>query len=275
MGRILSSLEVAKSQVPNQEKFAEAQAIVRERCLIEGGVKAALLFGSAVYGAGGLRSDLDVVMVSTDADLSIVRGRVASLADGFMRHYSVPLSVQLVAVDQLERGLHTLTGPLVMHLRRAAEHEHTKVKGDVLQWLPPPRITHQDVLEYVVSKHHSLQESLLRADRWQEPLLCRLLQKVVEAPLHVARRQLDLAGVLGTDDRSQVVTDLYGKTMPDSFRLAFAAAHEANHFYDVQLQRHLLHFSREAYLQVLRRLHDEYAARTLKYLELVMRHLSS
>lgn len=275
MGRILGLRDVAKGQVPTKEQFEQAKAVVRERCLLEGGVKAAMFFGSTVYGAGGPRSDLDVVMVSTDADLPIVRGRMATLADGLMKKYAVPLSVQLVAVDQLQMGLHTLTGPLVMHLRRAAEHEHAMVKGNVLQRLPSPQITQVDVLEYVVKKHHSLQEALLRADRWQEPLLCRLLQKVVEAPLHVARRQLDLAGLLDSDDRGKVVVDRYAKSMPDALRLAFAAAHEANHFYDTQLERHLLHFSAEAYLQVLRRLHDEYALRTLKYLELTMRQLSS
>jgi predicted nucleotidyltransferase len=274
MGRILTCSQLSRGAVPRVTNFRPALTLVRERC---SGfwVESAQLFGSAAYGAYGPRSDIDVIIIGKEpTNPAHLRGYVACLVDDVMKNYAVPLSVQLVTEKQLETGSHTLIGPLARHLRRVAAFEGAKIKGDVCGRLPPPEITTAEVRDYVVRKFCKIQTMLTNPDRMLDSQLCRLLQKVVEAPLHVARRQLDLIGGLNEDDCSAVVIERYRATMPDELVQAFLAAHGANSFYDAQVVTHTQKFNKEGYQNVLKNLYVEYVDKTLSYLELVMKDLA-
>jgi hypothetical protein len=272
MGRILTCSQLGSGAVPKVTNFGKALTLVRATC---SGfwVESAQFFGSAAYGAYGPRSDIGVIIRGEELDPAHLRGYIACLVDDVMKSFAIPLSVQLVTEKQIETGNHTLMGPLARHLRRVAACEGAKIKGDVCGWLPPPEITTAEVRDYVVRKFDDIQSKLLQSDRMLDSQLCRLLQKVVEAPLHVARRQLDLMGKLTEDDCSAVVIERYRATMPAELVQAFLAAHGANEFYDAQVTTHMQRFNKEGYQNVLQILYGEYAEKTLKYLELVMKYL--
>jgi hypothetical protein len=191
-----------------------------------------------------------------------------------LKSLNVPLSVQLVTLENLSRGHHTLEGPLVAHLRRVAARDAARLKGDVLALLPPTEVTRQHVLDYVKRKYASLNEESMDPGLQKESLRCAFLKKVVEAPLHVARRHLDLMEYLGAgDDRGQRVIDLYERELSGELPRLFRAAHEANYFYDIQLRAQLTRFDPGAYHTVLEILRADYTEKTLKYLQSVMNHL--
>ena len=239
-------------------------------------VTAAQVFGSCAFGSCKWRSDLNVLIVGLEGHRRDIRREVAALADTIMKEYAVPLSVQLVCTDQFTNGLDMLPRPFVKHIHRVASLEDVRIKGDVPALVPLYQLRQEDVLVQAKEAFKSIEAALMRADRLHDSQLPRLLQKVAEAPVHVARAQLDLMGELGTDDQSQTVFEQYVASMllPTKLVQAFSIAHEVNHVYDQQLLAHMWSSSNETYVRMLHQLQKWYAPVTLAYLESVMRHLA-
>lgn len=278
MGQVFSLADYTRKRIPrapsaHDEVLEQVRdVLVRGR---EGVVVAASFIGSCAYPDCVLtaRSDVDVVVVYRQIGQRMMMQSAAGLVADAARNH-VPLSIGMVSQELAATAHHHMVGTVRSHLARVASHG-ASIVGDVTALLSPGPTLRDELAAYTTAKLRKLQEGIVRYQVSTDRERSRLLQKLLEAPIHVARKHLEYLEYLGNDDSKSVVISEYSARMPQELVSLFKDAIESDAWYDEQLRHRLRHYNPDAYGNLLGLLADEQRAyRTLPFLEETLLHLA-
>ncbi len=220
MGRVFSFEEIHHGKVPRIESFGDVREFVSVTFGAQAGILAASICGTVASGRIGIRSDFDIVAVyASDAQKSVFK--TARNATEHAAQLFVPLEVILVRDDEAARGDHTISRSFADHLG-TCENAGCAIKksgaGQTvcgLLKLEESADRFAEVREYSLRKVGSLRKRHVRGGTLSEGERLRHLQKLLEAPVHVARKFLWAKKLIRGDDSRQFVISTYQDCEPD------------------------------------------------------------
>lgn len=211
MGVVYTLPQIKAQQVPLPEDFEWVLRALQHEFTVFPEILGAVVCGSVKRGDFDLRSDLDCfVLYAVGYELEVFARlqELSKLAAGKNVSLSfIPCDSTLSATR-----MHHVGPSFLAHLERSA-HDGVWVKGDVSQFAVPNVPTKQELEWYVRVKMYTLQEGYAAVSTYSEERLVGYLRKLLEAPLHVARKMLAYQGVL-TEDSKAFVRTKYCEHMP-------------------------------------------------------------
>lgn len=218
MGKVFSWQEIEEGKIPQPQDFATVVKKIRQELEAADGVIGGILCGSTLWNSCNQRSDIDCVMVYDPEKrrevVDVLRGINQAAADHHVPAEIIPLDLHIVMTP-----LHHIGLSFAVHLRYATEN------GGLIKENPLPLFVFddasvvEDVRGYLRSKLRRLEKGVSALPAMEVAELHRFLQKVLEAPVHVARKILWWRKVETADDSKQTVMRHY----PD---IASAQEHE-------------------------------------------------
>lgn len=215
MGRVFSVDDVQKGRVPGLEDFVAVRQKVFAALRDSSAIESALEFGATNRGDHNRRSDLDCAVVY-DWEQHV---QAFDLMEGLACEASsahISLTFELCDSSIANTGYHRFGPSFRQHLRRA-HNSGGVIKGDVCRHFDRGmKVPVADELKgYLAQKLSKLQNGrvMFFAHGLDSSHQAHYLQKMIEAPMHVARKTLACLGVQGADSKASVV-DEYHKGMP-------------------------------------------------------------
>lgn len=202
MGQVLSWESVSCGHVPKLEDFPWVIKEVREVIARDISIIGALVCGSVTRGDHNLRSDIDL-FVLYDHTRQHEAFRIMQASSFLAASRCVPLTC--IPCDDLiaQTRMHHVGGSFLRHLERSIEAGGL-LKGDPLGSLARS-VSEKDELEsYLRMKMYNLQEAWGLMQTFSEERLISYLKKLLEAPIHVARKVLAHQGLLSGDSKSYI-----------------------------------------------------------------------
>jgi hypothetical protein len=237
MGRVFTWDEVLRKEVPTPDDFRFARSALELRFLGESSILYVLLFGSVVRGDQNCRSDFDCLVVYDAAREEEAMRALADARRVANQNFVVP---NILPVDSvLARSRFHSFGPTL------TRHFNTCVKlGGVLKGkgtieLPEFSTVREDVENYLRRKLRRFVESRSRLDELDEKETAHFLQKLLEFPVHIARKMLELSGEAGDDDSKKIVFERYSASVVPDLRQMFERLLELDVLYTKELGRQL------------------------------------
>lgn len=192
MGRIFTWQQISCQQIPKLEAFPQAKELVEGYLRSSQAILGAVFFGSCVYGEPTVRSDLDCLVIyelgkQTEvwATLRELRNRGANL--------HVPIDLFTCAEPLLGLGIHSISPSFERHLTWAAQ------TGGCIRtnFFEGTRVRHlrpllADFQEYTASKLALIEQSTRWVGQAWDSTHCRYLRRVMEIPIRVARKAVNL-----------------------------------------------------------------------------------
>ncbi len=202
MGKVFTWKEVVRKRVPQPDDFVLTIDNLRKAFVPEESIIGAIAFGSAVRGDCNLRSDIDCFVLYDHAREHEAFGVIQSVT-AMANLRRVPLTC--VPCDTLVSATH-------MHHIGSSLREHLEVsgraggllKGDPLRHIASVRPHEEEVEEYLRFKLYGIQEAFGESQTFSEEKLASYLKKLLEAPMHVARKVLAHRGLLEGDSKAEV-----------------------------------------------------------------------
>lgn len=248
MGRVFSWCKVADKRVPQLEAFDLVYAGLKERILTQPSIVAAIACGSVVRGDHTIRSDLDVAVIydhhQAEDAFSWMRTEHARA-----ERVDVPLSFLPCDTSIVRTRMHHLGGSFVRHLQKSVEHGGN-VKGDIFPMIAPSQSEREELDAYLRMKLYKLQSLYVEAPDFDEEREARFLQKVIEAPLHVARKVLAHRNWMHGDSKAAVLTH-YSAAMPDELSSQLGHFVRMDEWYTVFLRDQVERSDRDSYIHAL------------------------
>ncbi|MEK7157279.1 MAG: nucleotidyltransferase domain-containing protein [Patescibacteria group bacterium] len=202
MGQVFTWKEIVRKRVPQLGDFAiaigEARSLFERKDVIVG----AIVCGSVTRGDHNVRSDVDC-FVLYDHEREHEAFTVIQTATSASAHRRVPLVC--IPCDTLLSGtyMHHIGGSFLWHLQKAVEMGGL-LKGDPLQLVTDLRSRQEEAESYLRVKMYNLQESWGMIRTFSEERIASYLKKLLEAPVHIARKMLAHQGLLSGDSKQQV-----------------------------------------------------------------------
>ncbi|MFA6503080.1 MAG: nucleotidyltransferase domain-containing protein [Candidatus Paceibacterota bacterium] len=203
MGKVFTWKEVVRKRVPQPEDFREVIADARRTFGGEDSIVGAAAFGSVIRGDFTLRSDVDCFVLydhTKESEAFKVLQSVTAAANA----HRVPLTC--IPCD-------TLLAATYMHHIGSSLREHLStsmrigglLKGEPLRHIAGVRSNEKEVEEYLRFKLYGLQEAFTQVQTFSEERFASYLKKMLEAPMHVARKVLAHRGLLHGDSKQEVL----------------------------------------------------------------------
>lgn len=206
MGKVFTIEEVREGRIPSLEAFGEVRHVVREALQGERAVIAALEFGSVPRGDHTIRSDYEVAVVY-DWRLREQVWMLLQHLQSKAKDYYVPLEVEPIAADIADSRWHTIGPNLKMHMERRGSAG--TIMGDVPNLLAPTVSPRSEVEHYLRTKLRKLEVGYLYYPQQDTQWQVHYLRKMLEAPIHVARKVLSYCGVRVDDDSKKAIRSHY------------------------------------------------------------------
>ena len=202
MGKVFTWKEVVRKRVPQLEDFVLTIDLLRKAFAPEGSIVGAVAFGSAVRGDYDLRSDIDCFVLYDRAQEY----------EAFEVMQSVTMMANLRRVPLTCVPCDTLVSATRMHHIGSSLRKHLEVssriggllKGDPLRHIANVRSREEEVEEYLRFKLYGIQEASGAARTFSEERFVSYLKKLLEAPMHVARKVLVHRKLLEGDSKREV-----------------------------------------------------------------------
>lgn len=204
MGRVFSFDEIYEGRIPAPADLDPLLTTIRERISDCEGVVHAMFVGSAAYGTLDYRSDVDVIVIYDDEhrdEATELFHLLHSRADG----QYVPLELIPMSLAAASSKILQPIGPSFgRHLRRAAQRGGV-IKGDTLSVMSFDQDMRADVISYIRRKYYRMESGLATLPIMSERDRLLFCQKILELPIHTARKLLEFRNILGEDDSKQRV----------------------------------------------------------------------
>lgn len=235
MGRIFTFKQVLEDCVPRMDDFSKVVQKIKSEFDDDKSVLGAVLCGSFALGNHNPRSDLDCLLIYQPNRFSPIEYQLQSI-NSFAESFNVRVEFIPIEKEVAEKSLHAIGHSFFAHIERSLKSGGL-VKKNPLPFIKlrksDPRV---EVLRYLINKMHSLNKGLARMNTMEETELCRFLQKVLEAPIHVARKMLWLTGKKLRDDSRKEIVVCYSKMMTDRLiKQPFSELVRIDNFYSEQL----------------------------------------
>lgn len=202
MGTVFTWDDVQHGRIPSVKSFLSVTSDIRERIVHDPSICSAVVCGSVLRGDYNRRSDIDCIIVY-DAEQE---QRAVSLLQDICRSASmlhVPVNFVPVDTDLSASTMHHLGVAFVEHISSAADNGGL-IKGDLPKNLRVNQPVQSEVRSYVRSKMYNLEEGWTSFTSASEERKALFLKKVLELPLHMARKVLYLHDAMGGDSKVDV-----------------------------------------------------------------------
>ncbi len=225
MGRVFSWGEIVRGEVSEIQSFKKVTDEIRTVLASTEGILGAVICGSALLGNATVRSDIDCVVVFARELRTPVLEALQSLHRVASSLY-VPIEFIPINSVVAVHGLHTIGSSFAMHLERAARSGGV-IKNDPLAFIRfPDRNRHndpvEDVLGYLRHKIGRFEKGLVELPTMDTELY-RFLQKVLESPIHIARKVMSLSAPRSFDDSWEGVKEFYPRMVNEELAGVFRA----------------------------------------------------
>lgn len=215
MGQIFSLDAIVNRRIPQKESFLHVARMMRATLVDEDAIVCALLFGSIVRGDYNIRSDADCLIVYK-AEKEAAAMRTMQEITVSAKELYVPVQFTPCDTHIARTRLHHLGTSFVRHLQASLSRQGeigAEIKGRI-DGLLSKSISERDEIEgYIRMKMYKLQSSFAKITSMSDDEYVGYLQKLLEAPVHVARKMLIYEDVLDGDSKSEVA-ERYRETMP-------------------------------------------------------------
>jgi predicted nucleotidyltransferase len=210
MGKVFTWNEIEQGAVPKLEHFTYVVEQLQRELAVTSSIETAVICGSVVRGDHNRRSDIDCVVIY---DPMKERGAFANMQrlSALAAKWAVPLTfVPCCGAVAISR-MHHLGPSFFAHIARSAQ------AGGVIKGWPPT--LRQDMSKdaelesYLRVKLYSLQEQCAEFPAKTHEQQAHTLKKMLEAPLHVARKTLARISTLKGDSKASIRTQ-YAEEMP-------------------------------------------------------------
>ncbi|MFI5260453.1 MAG: nucleotidyltransferase domain-containing protein [Candidatus Paceibacteria bacterium] len=254
MGQIFTWDAIQHGRIPNKKSFHHVAKELRSRLAGEDSIIAAALFGSVLRGDFTIRSDIDCAVIH-DTDHERTAMGVMHKAIEMATALYVPINFTPCDVRLAETRYHHFGPSFQKHLE-SSMNAGGLIKGDLIDLLAPTVPVQEEIEWYIKMKMYNLQESLTQMPVYSEERMTLFLKKVLEAPMHVARKMLIYEGCLLGDSKSEV-QEQYRDTFPTKLAQRFDDLLKLDHEYSTGLDHQMKSPDQEKYEQLLLRIKRE------------------
>lgn len=210
MGQIFTFDQIERGHVPDPKAFCDIVSMLRGRLPHAQGFQGGILCGSVAKKEGiyhNLRSDIDGIAVYDPAHCGAMQGAMQTIHEEAKRRH-VPLDFRTIRRDVAENGSHGVSLSFSQHLGDAVKFENGEI-GEC----PLPLFMHRtpskaaEVRDYLARKLQQFGHLSNQLPTLSEADLYRFLRKVIELPVHAARKILWLLphGLVPSDSKEYVV----------------------------------------------------------------------
>ncbi len=225
MGRVFSWMEIKEKAVPKIEDFSRVCEEIRSELLQTDGVLGAVLFGSAVGVRFMERSGVDCLLVYDGMHRTALTEALHQL-QASARKRNIPIG--FVPVDDVSAriGLHTIGPSFAYHLELAAKALGV-IQDNPLTFIRLPDSANsqqarvEDVLGYLRRKIFRFERGIAEFPVMAESEYFHFLRKILESPIHIARKVLWLSVPnISSDSKAHVIRH-YPDIAPSRLREIF------------------------------------------------------
>lgn len=266
MGKVFSWNEIEERKIPQPQDFETVVSKIRQELGVADGVIGGILCGSILWNSCNQRSDIDCVVVYDHTKrrevVEVLRGINQVAADLHVPTELIPLDLHIARTP-----LHHIGLSFAVHLRYATEN------GGLIKTNPLPLFAFDDagvvddVRGYLRNKLRRLEKGLSALPAMESAELHRFLQKVLEAPVHVARKILWWQKVETPDDAKRTVIRYYPDIASAQERELFAKITAADSQYTTELLAQLQNPDKSRYSEAIEEVKD-LAWNTLEFVRL-------
>ena len=207
MGRVFTYKQIKQRHIPILGDFPVALQVIRQALESHPGVVAGLQCGSVLEGTHNPRSDVDVVVVYQQANFQNVMEDLQRLT-AFAWRLHIPVQFIPFSLEAAKVGLHTVSLGFGYHLMHASKHGGIIKSCPISLFKVDANRNKDQVRDYLIHKQEKLMAGLLKMPSMGQSELCRFLQKALEAPVHVARKMLQVKAEM-LDYPKKVVWNCY------------------------------------------------------------------
>jgi predicted nucleotidyltransferase len=271
MGVVFTPTQVYDGQVPTMSAFAQMIESVRDRVREDEAFVAVLVLGSIIRGDGNRRSDLDIAVVFREG-MRVHAWRAMDELVYEAKTTFVPLRFDRYDHLIAGTGLHFAGPSYVTHLRLSAGRGGN-LKGNLVEHFVPNVPAPEDIKAYLRHKIHALENASGGHYELDEELQVRYLEKVLEAPVHAARKFLAYKGLLEDDSKESVVTR-FAEEVDAELAATLKCLIDLDRWYTSELEDHLCDFDEFAYRRTLHTIYDN-APEVVRFVTRVARLLEA
>lgn len=272
MGRVFTHNEIKGDYVPDLRSFQMVAARIRRVVNDTDAIKGALFCGSVGQGSWNRRSDIDCVVLYDYAKAENVHKTLQFLYDLGVQN-DVP--IEFIPVDDVmaKTRMHNFFPSFLAHLKRMPHEAVVKQNPcDVIV----PHFTEpiEDVRDYIQKKLAYFEKRLSRT--WHRDLegRVRFQQKILEAPIHIARKILWMKNVEMPNDEKMTVVRHYMEIASSEEREIFLKLVKADKSYSDHLDELCACFIPSRYSWAMQYLNGEAAEDVRTFVRLAALRLS-
>lgn len=208
MGKVFSWDEIASGKVPELPAFNKIAEIMKREINTNPGILGGLLFGSFLWGCHNRRSDLDFLVVYEPTARDQVMDRLRQIK---IKAWDLSVPLALITIDRrLASSPYHSINPLFAKHFEVIVRNNGVIKANPLEYFHfdsfDNRIHFQNYMKF---KLRFLGNDLVAFETMSVSALHRYLQKMLEAPVHIARKILNLHGCQLENDSSGQVIEKY------------------------------------------------------------------
>lgn len=253
MGIVYTWDEVYQGLVPDLGSFEVVQDHIRSELFRCEAVEAAVLCGSVIRGDHNRRSDIDcIVMYASDHEQEAmsVMHQIGSVS----KRLHVPVNFVPIDTELSRSCMHQLGRSFAHHIADSAAAGGA-IKGDLVNQLAPTLSVQEEVRSYVRAKTYNLEEGWASYTTFSDERKASFLKKMLESPVHIARKVLHFHGLMNGDSKRMVRASYLEFATADQQEL-FQRLLELDAWYSDQLEQQLKAADEEEYLSCLNHLAD-------------------
>lgn len=266
MGKVFSWGEIERKEIPQPSDFSAVVSKTRQNLEVTNGVVGGILCGSVLWNSYNERSDIDCLVVYDPAKRREV---VKALRDINQTAATLHVPVELIPLDLdvVRTPMHYIGPSFADHLRYAAENGGVIKKNPLPLFVSDSISVVENLRGYFRNKLRRLEKGVSTLPTMEGAELLRFLQKVLEAPTHIARKLLRWQGVEMSDDSKRTVTFHYPDIANAREYELFVKITTIDSQYTAEILTQLQHPNQDQYSRVIGEI-EELAWDTLEFVRL-------
>lgn len=248
MGQVFTWDALEREHIPLLQDFDSAISAFRTALAAEDSIVGAIMCGSVVRGDHTVRSDVDCFVLYKHEQESAAFAFMQQ-ATAAAKELHVPLGFVPCDTLLIQTRMHHLGKSFLWHLEKSSQAGGL-IKGDPLRMVADSVSKEEELEAYLRVKMYNLQEAWSKANTFSDERTASYLQKLLEAPMHTARKTLAHLGRLEGDSKVQI-RRLYRERMPGAMADQLERLVELDARYSAGLFEQLGHPLEDAYHRLL------------------------
>lgn len=249
MGQVFKWGDIIGGRIPKPSDFTDVLSEIRKQTKDDNSITDVLVCGSVVRGDQTFRSDIDCLLMYRREEQARAFERMQALSSlAFKRN--VPAT--FLPCDNAIRGtrMHHFGGSFRRHIETAITAKGV-LKGDPLSALASTTPERDELEGYLRVKMYNLQEAWAGFhSELSEERRVGIFKKLLEAPMHIARKTLNRIRPLA-DDSKMYIQEQYIREMPRSMVEGFERLLGLDAEYTREVERQLAKLNAHSYQKCL------------------------